>query len=68
MCGLDWGFTTCWIKDGTFMVEHATLKVASNKMAEHEKECSDNQHVFIPFVFDIFGFLPLEVLDLLHRV
>ncbi|AES81822.1 hypothetical protein MTR_7g100970 [Medicago truncatula] len=30
--------------------------------------CSDNQHVFIPFVFDTFGFIASEVVDLLHRV
>ena len=30
--------------------------------------CSDNQHAFIPFAFDTFGFLAPEVVDLLHRV
>jgi len=40
-----------------FAVGHATLKVASNKMIKHEKTCSDNQHAFISFAFDIFGFL-----------
>jgi hypothetical protein len=44
------------------------LKVASNKMTKHEKACSDNQHVFISFVFDTFDFLALEVVDVLHRV
>jgi len=29
---------------------------------------SDNQHAFIPFAFDTFGFLAPEVVDLLHRV
>ncbi|AES92280.1 ribosomal protein L2, carboxy-terminal domain protein [Medicago truncatula] len=29
---------------------------------------SDNQHVFEPFPFDIFGFLASEVVNLLHRV
>jgi len=28
----------------------------------------DNQHAFIPFVFDIFGFLAPKAIDLLHRV
>ena len=37
-------------------------------MAKHEKACSDNQHAFIPFVFDTFGFLAPETVDLLHRV
>jgi len=37
-------------------------------MVKHEKACSDNQHTFILFAFDIFGFLAPEVVDLLHRV
>jgi hypothetical protein len=37
-------------------------------MAKHEKACSDNQHAFIPFAFDTFGFLASEVVGLLHRV
>jgi len=37
-------------------------------VSKHGKTCSDNQHVFIPFVFDIFGFLTSDVVDLLHRV
>jgi hypothetical protein len=41
----------------TFNVRQTTLKAASSKMAKHEKTYSDNQHVFIPFAFDIFGFL-----------
>jgi hypothetical protein len=30
--------------------------------------CSDNQHVFIPFAFDTFGFLALKAVDLLKRI
>jgi len=41
----------------TFTVGHATLKAALSKIAKHEKACSDNQHAFIPFAFDTFGFL-----------
>jgi len=44
---------------GPFTVGHAALKVASSKVAKHEKACSDNQHAFIRFVFDTFGFLAL---------
>jgi len=51
-----------------FIVEQTALKAASNKVAKHEKACSDNQHAFIPFAFDTFGFLAPEVVDLLHRV
>ena len=52
----------------TFTVGYAALKAASSKVAKHEKACSDNQHVFVPFVFDTFSFLALEVVDLLHGV
>ena len=51
-----------------FMKGQAALKAVSSKGVKHEKTCSDNQHVFIPFAFDTFGFLALEVVDLLHRV
>jgi len=53
---------------GPFTVGQAALKAASSKVAEHEKACSDNQHVFIPFAFDTFGFLAPEAVELLHRV
>ena len=53
---------------GLFTVEQTTLKVASSKVAKHEKACSDNQLAFIPFAFDTFGFLALEDVELLHRV
>jgi len=36
---------------GAFTVGQAALKVASNKVAKHEKACSDSQH------FYTFGFL-----------
>jgi len=53
---------------GPFTVGHTALKAASSKVAKHEKTCSDNQHAFIPFAFDTFGFLAPEAVDLLHRV
>ncbi|KEH27243.1 hypothetical protein MtrunA17_Chr6g0487541 [Medicago truncatula] len=37
-------------------------------MAKHEKVCSDNQHAFMPFVFDTLGFLTPNAVDLLYRV
>jgi hypothetical protein len=37
-------------------------------VVKHEKACSDNQHAFIPFAFDTFGFLAPDVVDLLQRV
>jgi hypothetical protein len=53
---------------GDFIVGRATLKAASSKIAKHEKTCSDNQHAFIPFAFDTFGFLAPETVDLLKIV
>lgn len=34
----------------------------------HKKTFSDNQHVFIPFVFDTFSFLAPKEIDLLQKV
>jgi hypothetical protein len=45
------------LTNGGFTVGQATLKVALSEMAKHERTCSDNQQTFIPFAFDIFGFL-----------
>jgi len=28
----------------------------------------DNRHVFIPFMFDTFGFLAANIVDLLHKI
>nr|GEU83964.1 putative reverse transcriptase domain-containing protein [Tanacetum cinerariifolium] len=46
----------------------AALKVASCKVTKQEKACIVNQHVFIPFPFDTFGFLVPETVKLLNRV
>ncbi|PNX69718.1 auxilin-like protein, partial [Trifolium pratense] len=56
------------LRSGDFTVGQATLKAASSKVAKHEKAYSDNQHAFIPFVFDTFGFLAPDVADLLKIV
>ncbi|KAJ0606231.1 putative glycosyl transferase, family 14, beta-glucuronosyltransferase GlcAT14A/B/C [Helianthus annuus] len=57
-------------QDGSsaFTVGQAALKAASGKVIKHEKACLDNQHVFIPFAFDTFGFLAPKAVDLLSRV
>ncbi|GKB14778.1 ATP-dependent zinc metalloprotease FTSH 12, chloroplastic, partial [Tanacetum coccineum] len=44
------------------------LKAASCKVTKHEKACIENQHVFISFAFDTFGFLAPEGVELLTRV
>ncbi|GJV93107.1 hypothetical protein Tco_1540920 [Tanacetum coccineum] len=51
-----------------FTVGQTALKVASCKVTKHEKACIENQHVFIPFAFDTFGFLAPEAVELLTRV
>ncbi|KAK2385189.1 hypothetical protein QL285_072455 [Trifolium repens] len=51
-----------------FTVGQAALKAASSKVAKHKRACSENQHVFIPFAFDTFGFLAPEAVDVLKRV
>ncbi|GKD11573.1 hypothetical protein Tco_1195980 [Tanacetum coccineum] len=48
-----------------FTVGQAALKATSCKVAKHEKACIENQHVFIPFAFDTFGFLAPEAVELL---
>ncbi|KAK2400699.1 hypothetical protein QL285_050372 [Trifolium repens] len=53
---------------GDFIMGRAALKAASSKMAKHEKACTDNQHIFIPFAFDTFGCLAPEAVNLLKRV
>ncbi|GKD41187.1 hypothetical protein Tco_1261394 [Tanacetum coccineum] len=40
-----------------FTAGQAALKAASCKVTKHEKACIENQHVFIPFASDTFGFL-----------
>nr|GEV39463.1 reverse transcriptase domain-containing protein [Tanacetum cinerariifolium] len=46
----------------------AALKAVSYKVTKQEKACIENQHVFIPFVFDSFSFLAPEAVELLSRV
>jgi hypothetical protein len=52
----------------TFTVGQTTIKVVLSKVAKYEKTCSNNQHTFIPFVFDTFDFLTPEAVSLLQRV
>jgi hypothetical protein len=53
---------------GGFTVGQTAIKVASSKVVKHERACSENQHAFISFAFDTFGFLTLEAVDILKRV
>nr|GEX25847.1 signal recognition particle, SRP19 subunit [Tanacetum cinerariifolium] len=52
-----------WVKGS-----QTALKAASDKVTKHEKACIENQHVFIPFAFDTFGFLAPNAVKLLSRV
>ncbi|MCI05399.1 auxilin-like protein, partial [Trifolium medium] len=60
--------STLWQTDVLVHGWVGALKATSNKVAKHEKACSDNQHIFISFAFDIFGYIAPEVVDLLKRV
>ncbi|GJZ41300.1 hypothetical protein Tco_0588186 [Tanacetum coccineum] len=51
-----------------FIVVRAALQAASCKVTKHKKVCIENQHMFIPFAFDTFGFLASEAVKLLNRV
>ncbi|GJV88535.1 putative reverse transcriptase domain-containing protein [Tanacetum coccineum] len=51
-----------------FTAGQAALKAVLGKVTKHEKACIENQHVFIPFAFDTFGFLAPEAVELLSRV
>ncbi|GJZ31025.1 hypothetical protein Tco_0576072 [Tanacetum coccineum] len=44
-----------------FTSGQAALKAVSCKVTKHEKACIENQHVFISFAFDTFGYLSPEV-------
>ncbi|GJX41203.1 hypothetical protein Tco_0256193, partial [Tanacetum coccineum] len=56
------------IRDNGFVVGQVALKEESSKVAKHEKACLENQHVFIPFSFDTFGFLASEAEKFFTRV
>nr|GEU97610.1 putative exostosin-like protein [Tanacetum cinerariifolium] len=55
-------------RENGFVAGQAALKAESSKVAKHEKACLENQHVFIPFAFDTFGFLAPKTEKFLNRV
>nr|GEW06148.1 putative exostosin-like protein [Tanacetum cinerariifolium] len=55
-------------RENEFVAGQDALKAESSKVAKHEKACLENQHVFIPFAFDTFGFLAPETEKFLNRV
>ncbi|GJR72939.1 putative reverse transcriptase domain-containing protein [Tanacetum coccineum] len=56
------------LRDNGFVARQAALKAKSSKVVKHEKACLENQHVFIAFAFDTFGFLAPEAEEFLTRV
>ncbi|GJW44241.1 putative reverse transcriptase domain-containing protein [Tanacetum coccineum] len=56
------------LRDNGFVSGQVALKAESSKVAKHEKACLKNQHVFIPFAFDTFGFLAPKAEEFLTRV
>lgn len=51
-----------------FNIGHTSLKTDSSKVFKHEKVCSHNQYIFIPFVFDNIDFVAPETNKFLERV
>jgi len=60
---LTWVSPLVGLKSRGLIAGQTALKAASCKVSK-----LDNQHVFIPFAFDTFGFLALEAVELLSRV
>ncbi|KAK1422142.1 hypothetical protein QVD17_25051 [Tagetes erecta] len=56
------------LRENGFVAGQAALKAESAKVGKHEKACLENQHVFIPFAFDTFGFLAPKAVEFLNRV
>lgn len=49
-----------------YIVGKTTLKVVSYRVTKHKKSCMENQILFIPFMFDTFSFLTLDVVEMPH--
>jgi hypothetical protein len=62
------GVSPLEIETGDFTVGQVALKATSSKVAKHESSCSNNQHAFISFAFDTFGFLAPDAMNILKRV
>ncbi|GJZ26936.1 S-adenosylmethionine synthase 3 [Tanacetum coccineum] len=62
------GFKSDMICSRGFTVGQTTLRAVSCKVTKHDKACIENQHAFIPFAFNTFGFLAPEAVELLNRI
>lgn len=67
MCASNRGSPFVGLGSGVFTVGQAALKNVSCKMAKHKKACVDNQHTFIHFAFDTFGFLATNDMEFLKK-
>ncbi|MFS7902902.1 putative exostosin [Helianthus anomalus] len=56
------------LRDHGFVAGQAITKAEAGKVAKHEKDCIENQHVFVPFAFDTFGALAPDAVRFLKRV
>jgi hypothetical protein len=61
-------FPLVGLTTGDFTIGRVALNAASNKVAEHDRACSDDQYASIPFVFDIFGFRAPNIVNILKKV
>lgn len=56
------------LKSRGFTAGHAALKTVACKVTKHENVYIENQHLFILFVFDTFGFLVPKAVEFFNRV
>jgi len=50
------------------VVNKTVLTATYTKVAKSERTCIKNQHIFLPFAFETFGFLALDAVEILNRV
>ncbi|KAJ0836363.1 hypothetical protein HanRHA438_Chr16g0766111 [Helianthus annuus] len=68
LCGPHRGFPLVGLRENGFVAGQAARKAESKKVDKQAKACVENQHVFVPFVFDTFGSLAPEVIHFLTMV
>jgi hypothetical protein len=55
------------LKTVDFIIGQTTSKAASIIVVKYERACSDNQHEFIPYVFDTLDFLAPDHCEYFER-
>ncbi|KAJ0763814.1 putative exostosin [Helianthus annuus] len=56
------------LRKNGFVAGQVVRKAESKKVDKHAKACAENQHVFVPFAFDVFGSLASEAIQFMTRV